>query len=231
MARQDTVWAVEERFQRSAAGRDSGMMGATLSWQNSRRALSASRLLESASRMGAGKILSIIAVSVLTAMIIGLWIAPQLREAEYQAAVAREREAKKMVGVASAEPTSSIHTRAAFIEREADGHYWTRADVQGTEVKFMVDTGASIVALTYRDAQRLGLSPETLTYDSEIRTAGGVTYGAPIMLDSIRIGHVEVQGVSAVVLRSELEQSLLGMTFLSELNSYEFRRGQLIIRQ
>ncbi|MBY9067911.1 TIGR02281 family clan AA aspartic protease [Hyphomonas sp. WL0036] len=181
--------------------------------------------------MGAGRILSVIAVAVLIAMVIGLYLAPKLREAEYQAAVERQRSAQTLVASAASDSTSTIHTRAAFIEREADGHYWTRADVQGTEVKFMVDTGASIVALTYRDAQRLGLAPETLTYDSEIRTAGGVTYGASIMLDSIRIGRVEVEGVSAVILREELEQSLLGMTFLSELNSYEFRKGQLIIRQ
>lgn len=180
--------------------------------------------------MGAGRILLLMTAAVTVAMIIGLWVAPALREAEYQATLERQREATAVVAAAS-EPASSLHTRAAFIEREADGHYWTRADVQGTEVKFMVDTGASIVALTYRDAQRLGLTPENLTYDSEIRTAGGITYGAPVTLDSIRIGRVKVDSVNAVVLRGDLEQSLLGMTFLSELNSYEFRRGQLIIRQ
>lgn len=180
--------------------------------------------------MSAGKILSVIALSMAVALVIALYIAPKLREAEYRAAVEQQRAATKVVAAAS-DPGSSIHSRAAFIDREADGHYWTRADVAGTEVKFMVDTGASIVALTFRDAQRLGLAPETLAYDSEIRTAGGVTYGAPITLKSIRIGRVEVRDVAAVVLRSDLDQSLLGMSFLSELNSYEFRRGQLIIRQ
>ncbi|MFN4183963.1 MAG: TIGR02281 family clan AA aspartic protease [Hyphomonas sp.] len=175
--------------------------------------------------------MSLIATAVAIAMVIGLYLEPKLREAEYQAALERQRESKNVVAAAASETTSSIHTRAAFIEREADGHYWTRADVEGTEVKFMVDTGASIVALTYRDAQRLGLQPDMLVYDSEIRTAGGITYGAPVTLDSIRIGRVEVEAVNAVVLRSDLEQSLLGMTFLSELNSYEFRKGQLIIRQ
>lgn len=180
--------------------------------------------------MSAGKILSLIALSMAIALVIALYIAPKLREAEYRAAVEQQRAAATVVAAAS-DSNSSLHSRAAFIDREADGHYWTRADVTGTEVKFMVDTGASIVALTFRDAQRLGLSPESLTYNSEIRTAGGVTYGAPIMLKSIRIGRVEVHDVAAVVLRTDLDQSLLGMSFLSELNSYEFRRGQLIIRQ
>jgi len=180
--------------------------------------------------MSAGKILSLMLSSLAIAMVIALWLAPKLREAEYRAAISQQRTAPVTVAAASPE-TSPAGSRAAFIEREADGHYWTRADVQGTEVKFMVDTGASIVALTYRDAQRLGLQPEMLTFDSEIRTAGGITYGAPVTLNSIRIGRVLVNDVNAVVLRTDLEQSLLGMTFLGELNSYEFRRGQLIIRQ
>ena len=127
--------------------------------------------------------------------------------------------------------TSVNYADAAIIDREADGHYWTRAEVQGTAVKFMVDTGASTVALTYRDAQRIGLKPESLDYRWEIRTAGGITYGAAVTLDNIRIGQVEVEQVSAMILKDGLEQSLLGMTYLGELYSYEFKQSQLIIRR
>jgi aspartyl protease family protein len=95
----------------------------------------------------------------------------------------------------------------------------------------MVDTGASTVALTYRDAQRIGLKPESLDYRWEIRTAGGITYGAAVTLDNIRIGQVEVEQVSAMILKDGLEQSLLGMTYLGELYSYEFKQSQLIIRR
>lgn len=160
---------------------------------------------------------------------VALTVAPRLKETpKDQAASAEATEAALAVTPSSA---SNAPARAAFIDREPDGHYWTRADVGGTEIKFMVDTGASIVALTYRDAQRLGLDPANLTFDSEIRTAGGVIFGAPVTLDEIRIGRVKVSNVDAVVLSSDLDQSLLGMTFLGELRSYEFRQGQLIIRQ
>jgi aspartyl protease family protein len=162
--------------------------------------------------------------AVFIAMVIAFGVAPRLKE---QAAA----PAPVTVAVATPEPAPSTGSRAAFIDREDDGHFWTRADVSGTQVKFMVDTGASIVALTYFDAQRLGLKPEELDFDSEIRTAGGITYGAPVTLESIRIGKVEIENVNAVILRTELEQSLLGMTFLGELNSYEVRQGQMIIRQ
>ena len=122
-------------------------------------------------------------------------------------------------------------SREAIIRRDADGHYWSRADVDGTEVKFMVDTGASTVALTYRDAQRLGLEPENLDFNWRISTAGGETKGASVLLNFIRIGNVEVHNVEAMVLGEELEQSLLGMSFLGELYSYEFQRRNLVIRQ
>jgi aspartyl protease family protein len=121
--------------------------------------------------------------------------------------------------------------KAAIISREADGHYWTRADVEGTDVRFMVDTGASIVALTLHDAQRIGLIPSELEFDNEVRTAGGTTKGAYVVLDRVRIGRVEMEGVSAMVLKEGLEQSLLGMSFLGELYSYEFKGDTLIIRQ
>ena len=160
--------------------------------------------------------------AVFIAMVIAFGVAPRLKE---------QTAAPVTVAVAMPEPAPAAGSRAAFIDGEDDGHFWTRADVSGTQVKFMVDTGASIVALTYFDAQRLGLKPEELDFDSEIRTAGGITYGAPVMLESIRIGKVEIENVNAVILRTELEQSLLGMTFLGELNSYEVRQGQMIIRQ
>lgn len=136
---------------------------------------------------------------------------------------------------AGASATSSVpranFDKAAIISREADGHYWTRADVQGTDVRFMVDTGASIVALTLLDAQRIGLKPSDLEFDNEVRTAGGATTGAYVVLDRIRIGRVEMHDVSAMVLKEGLDQSLLGMSFLGELYSYEFKGDTLIIRQ
>lgn len=162
--------------------------------------------------------------AITIAMVIAFGVAPRLNERA-------DAPAPVTVAVATPEPAPSAGSRAAFIDREDDGHFWARADVSGTQVKFMVDTGASIVALTYFDAQRLGLEPEELDFDSEIRTAGGVTYGAPVTLESIRVGKVKIENVNAVILRTELEQSLLGMTFLGELHSYEVRQGQMIIRQ
>jgi len=132
------------------------------------------------------------------------------------------------------EPTvqQSSARRTATISARPDGHYWTRALVnRKTSVEFMVDTGASVVALTYKDAQKMGLRPETLDYKWEIRTAGGITKGASVKIDSIQINQVHVRNVDAMVLRTDLSQSLLGMSFLRELYSYEFRGNRMIIQQ
>lgn len=122
--------------------------------------------------------------------------------------------------------------RMATISARPDGHYWTRALVnKKASVEFMVDTGASVVALTFKDAQKMGLRPETLDYKWEIRTAGGITKGASVKIDSIQINQVHVRNVDAMVLRTDLSQSLLGMSFLRELYSYEFRGNRMIIQQ
>ncbi|MBR9833716.1 MAG: TIGR02281 family clan AA aspartic protease [Alphaproteobacteria bacterium] len=122
--------------------------------------------------------------------------------------------------------------RSARLALRPDGHYWARMLVNDkASVEFMVDTGASVVALTYRDAQKMGLNPGELDYEWEIRTAGGTTMGASVTIDSMRLNQVHIRNVEAMVLRANLDQSLLGMSFLRKLHSYEFRGERLIIRQ
>lgn len=123
------------------------------------------------------------------------------------------------------------YARAATLNLDSDGHFYANAIVNDNTARFLVDTGASSVALTYFDAQRLGLAPDTLDYTIKVSTAGGETQAAYVRLNRIRIGNVEVQNVDALVLREDLKNSLLGMSFLGELYSYEFRRRHLILRQ
>ncbi len=145
----------------------------------------------------------------------------------------------EVIEVAISEPASPHReaifevpvANAAILRKDRDGHFWADADVDGTHVRFMVDTGASTVALTYRDAQRIGLEPDTLDYAWRIRTAGGEVMGASVLLEDIEIGQVRIRDVEAMILRDGLTQSLLGMSFLNELESYEFRQSNLIIRQ
>jgi len=129
-------------------------------------------------------------------------------------------------------PEEQLSPNAAAIRRESDGHFWTRADVDGSSLKFLVDTGASVVALTWYDAKRLRLNPETLDFSWTVSTANGQTSAASVLIDSISIGNVEIKNVEAIVMHEEdLQNSLLGMSFLGQLYSYEFKGNTMIIRQ
>lgn len=143
-----------------------------------------------------------------------------------------ETPSTTVASVAVEAPAEPGFRRRATITSRPDGHYWARALVnRKASVEFMVDTGASVVALTYKDAQKMGLRPDKLDYIWEIRTAGGRTMGASVRIDEIQINQVKIRNVDAMVLRTDLEQSLLGMSFLRELYSYEFRGDRMIIQQ
>ncbi|MEM8634018.1 MAG: TIGR02281 family clan AA aspartic protease [Pseudomonadota bacterium] len=143
-----------------------------------------------------------------------------------------EKTLNVVSATSSTEPERQLAPDAAYISRRDDGHYWSNASVDGTSVEFLVDTGASVVALTWRDAQRLRLRPQELDFKWAIRTANGETYGASVLLESVRIGNVRIENVEAMVMQDGLlEKSLLGMSFLGELYSYEFKGDTMIIRK
>lgn len=110
------------------------------------------------------------------------------------------------------------------------GHFFVDAEVNGETIRFMVDTGASQVALTLAAAERLGLDPSQLQFDGRVRTANGIARIAHVVLDEIEIDDNSVRDVAAAVIDSPMEISLLGMSFLSRLAGYEVRGRQLILR-
>jgi aspartyl protease family protein len=154
-----------------------------------------------------------------------------------KAGVAPTASDSAQVASAVAERTATVGPETpaghglAALRREDDGHYWARANLDGQFIRVMVDTGASTVALTREDARKVGFDPDRLDYRWRVRTAGGEVLGAYITLESVKIGGIEVENVEAMVLQEGLTQSLLGMSFLGELYSYEFRRDNLILRQ
>lgn len=159
---------------------------------------------------------------------VAVFVVPSLSKHELS-----ETPAEPGINAATYEPEPEISSRRqAVLSMRNDGHYWARTVINSrSSVDFMVDTGASTVALTLKDARKAGLNPDTLDFDSKINTAGGITYGADVVLDEIKVGNVIVRNVPAVVMREELTQSLLGMSFLRELYSIEFREDRIIIRQ
>jgi aspartyl protease family protein len=116
------------------------------------------------------------------------------------------------------------------VTKAADGHYWAEASVNGAAVRFLVDTGATAVALTAADARRLGLDTDNLDYRVNVTTADGKTRAASVKLASITIAGARVNDVEALVLESGLQTSLLGMSYLGRLSSFEATRTALILK-
>ena len=132
------------------------------------------------------------------------------------------------VGVAAV-PASG---RSISIPRDARGHFQTDARIDGQRIDFMVDTGASVVALNERSAARFGLRPSRGDYNAIVTTANGTIKAARARIAMIDVGGLIVRDVDAMVLPDEaLSENLLGLSFLSRLKRFEYANGRLVMEQ
>lgn len=117
------------------------------------------------------------------------------------------------------------------LQAGTNGHFFTRADINNRGIEVLVDTGASTVALSYEDAEKVGLRPAMLKFDIAVNTANGVGKAARVMLRDVEIDNVRVSDVEGVVLqKGALRGTLLGMSFLSRLDSFKVEDGVLILK-
>ncbi|WP_336979089.1 retropepsin-like aspartic protease family protein [Brevundimonas nasdae] len=118
----------------------------------------------------------------------------------------------------------------AQVVKGADGHYWAEANIDGKAVRVLVDTGASVVALTRADALRLGVDPEPEAFTGKVQTASGVVRAAPVQLKTISVAGARVDRVEALVVEQGLEYSLLGMSYLGRLSAFSATPTGLTLR-
>ena len=122
--------------------------------------------------------------------------------------------------------------RNHIIPKDSRGHFSTEGRVDGRRVGFMVDTGASVIALTESSAASVGIRPSRSDYTAPVSTANGVVKGARARLASVDIGGIEVRDVEAMVLPdSVLSENLLGLSYLSRLRRFEYSGGKLVLEQ
>lgn len=126
-------------------------------------------------------------------------------------------------GVAINFSTEEKGRTAVRIRRRPDGHFSARGRINNIAMDLLVDTGASTVVLSPKDAQNAGIDISSLNYTVAVNTANGIAYAAPIKLRSVSIGSIKINDIEALVTKpGALSSSLLGMSFLRRLQSYEF---------
>lgn len=136
-------------------------------------------------------------------------------------------ELEDNVQSAVSDPFGDVTLRAT-----SNGHFETTAEINGRDVDVMVDTGATLVALTYEDAERAGIYLTPADFTHSVSTANGVAKVAPVEIGTIAIGGITVRNIrGAVTERGKLHRTLLGMTFLGRLSRVEMRKNDLVLHE
>lgn len=159
---------------------------------------------------------------------LGIYMARLADNLPARIAVASNQNREPVMSDASASAGRRSHT----IPKDSRGHFSTDGRVDGRRVGFMVDTGASVIALTESSAAQVGIRPLRTDYNAPVSTANGVVKGARARLSSVDIGGLEVRDVEAMVLPDNvLSENLLGLSYLSRLRRFEYSGGKLVLEQ
>lgn len=138
------------------------------------------------------------------------------------------------LGLVPSRPQSVIDgsgAKAMAIEKSASGHFEVDAAVNGADISFLIDTGASGIVLTLPDAQAAGIDPASLSYTVPVSTANGLTLSAPASISEIVVGDIVRRNLPVLVSEAgRLDQSLLGMDFLNTLSGFAVERDRLTLR-
>ena len=127
-------------------------------------------------------------------------------------------------------PMQSVHSNGEIeIPRAPDGHFYLTAQINGAPLRFVVDTGATDIFLTQKDAQFAGIDIEKLTFWGEAMTANGPVKTAPVRLQSISVGPVEDSNVRAWVNSGKMDTSLMGMSYLQRYSRIEMTPKTLVL--
>lgn len=127
---------------------------------------------------------------------------------------------------------SSIQINASgemIINLAQDGHFYMDVEINESAMRFMIDTGASDIVISVAEARRIGIKTEKLNFNKSYQTANGISWGASVVLKTIKVGNMVFYDVPASVNSSEMGTSLLGMSFLRRFKKYEFYRDKLIL--
>lgn len=137
-------------------------------------------------------------------------------------------------GIIPGSPISSANDsgrQAVTLIRSDSGHFEATAGVNGSSVRFLVDTGATAIVMAYHDARNAGIDVDSLSFSIPTRTANGTGRAARATIDNFYLGGIERNNITVMVAEAgRLDRSLLGQQFLESLSSYEKRGDRLTLR-
>ena len=137
----------------------------------------------------------------------------------------RARDAAAATAKAASSRPSEVKIR-----RASDSHFYADTRVQGTSIRMIVDSGASLVALTRRDAEAIGIDVDRLPVGGMAQTAGGQVPMRITMLDSVEVDGIEIRDVQAAVIDADMGVSLLGQSFLAKLGAVNVEGDMMTLR-
>lgn len=159
-------------------------------------------------------------------------VAEKMTSDKAQAKAADKTRAMNAFASMQPQTTGQAGARSVTIPRDSRGHFQTEGRVDGRRVGFMVDTGASVIALNESSAAQIGVRPLRSDYTANVSTANGSVKAARTRLAMVDIGGLVVRDVDALVLPdTALSENLLGLSFLSKLKRFEFAGGKLVMEQ
>ena len=126
---------------------------------------------------------------------------------------------------------SIVSDGVVAVPRSGDGHYYLTLEVNAEPIRFVIDTGASQVVLSQRDAARIGIDPASLTYSGMANTANGAVRTAPVLLEEVALGGMTDRNIRAVVNAGAMDESLLGMTYLGRYARIEIANNELVLHR
>lgn len=127
-------------------------------------------------------------------------------------------------------PELSVRGSETIVPMASDGHFWVMAKVNGQELEFLIDTGATFTGLGRDAAEKLGITPDPSRAPLELETANGVIRAALGRADSLRFGNIEVRGLPVAVPQdTDDDTQVIGMNLLSQLASWRVEDNKLIL--
>lgn len=157
---------------------------------------------------------------------------PQLAERTLDGSAPKAQPAAKTVAPAKRQTsTTGSAQRGVVLNSDARGHFQGSFRINGRKVDGLIDTGASVIALNRSTARRLGLSVKASDFTYKVNTANGIVKAAHAVLRRVEIQSIRVDNVDALILDDKsLSGTLIGMSFLNKLSSYQARDGKLVLK-